>query len=42
MGHNSTHVTETVYRHVIALAIRDRASVMDDVFGDDNGTADRA
>jgi len=34
MGHKSTHVTETVYRHVIVPAIRGGASVMDDVFGD--------
>jgi hypothetical protein len=33
MGHKSTHVTETVYRHVIVPAIRGGASVMDDVFG---------
>jgi integrase len=33
VGHKSTHVTETVYRHVIAPAIRGGASVMDDVFG---------
>jgi integrase len=35
VGHKSTHVTETVYRHVIIPAIRGGASVMDDVFGDD-------
>ena len=35
VGHKSTHVTETVYRHVIAPAIRGGAAVMDDVFGDD-------
>ena len=29
----STHVTETVYRHVIVPAIRGGATVMDDVFG---------
>ena len=34
MGHKSTHVTETVYRHVIVPATRDGATVMDDVFGD--------
>ncbi len=33
VGHKSTHVTETVYRHVIVPAIRGGASVMDDVFG---------
>jgi integrase len=33
VGHKSTHVTETVYRHVIAPAIRGGATVMDDVFG---------
>src|SRR5690348_13101179 len=36
VGHKSTHVTETVYRHVIVPAIRGGATVMDDVFGDDN------
>jgi hypothetical protein len=35
VGHKSTHVTETVYRHVIAPEIRGGATVMDDVFGDD-------
>jgi integrase len=36
VGHKSTHVTETVYRHVIVPAIRGGASVMDDVFGDED------
>jgi hypothetical protein len=27
VGHESTHVTETVYRHVIVLAIRGGATV---------------
>ena len=37
MGHKSTHVTETVYRHVIAPEIRGSATVMDDVvFGDED------
>ena len=31
--HKSTHVTETVYRHVIVPAISGGATVMDDVFG---------
>jgi integrase len=35
VGHKSTHVTETVYRHVIVPEIRRGATVMDDVFGDD-------
>jgi integrase len=35
VGHKSTHVTETVYRHVIVPAIRGGASVMDDIFGSD-------
>jgi integrase len=35
VGHKSTHVTETVYRHVIVPAIRGGATVMDDAFGDD-------
>jgi hypothetical protein len=34
VGHKSTHVTETVYRHVIVPAIRGGATVMDTVFGD--------
>jgi integrase len=34
VGHKSTHVTETVYRHVIVPAIRGGATVMDDVFGE--------
>jgi integrase len=38
VGHKSTHVTETVYRHVIVPAIRGGASVMDGVFGDDPKT----
>jgi integrase len=42
VGHKSTQVTETVYRHVIAPAIRGGSSVMDDLFGDDRGTADHA
>ncbi len=33
VGHKSTHVTETVYRHVIVPAIRGSPTVMDDVFG---------
>ena len=46
LGHKSTHVTETVYRHVIVPAICRGANVMDTVFGDDaeheDGTADVA
>lgn len=34
VGHKSTHVTETVYRHVIVPQIRGGATVMNDVFGD--------
>ena len=44
VGHKSTHVTETVYRHVIVPTIRGGASVMDTVFGEDaeneNGAVD--
>ena len=36
VGHKSTHVTETVYRHVIVPEIRGGATVMDDVFNDDD------
>jgi integrase len=36
VGHKSTHVTETVYRHVIVPAIRGGATVMDSVFGDED------
>jgi integrase len=39
LGHKSTHVTETVYRHVIVPAIRGGASVMDDVFGGEETSA---
>ena len=46
VGHKSTHVTETVYRHVIVPAIRGGASVMDTVFNNnqqnENGAADEA
>jgi integrase len=35
VGHKSTHVTETVYRHVISPEIRGGATIMDSVFGDD-------
>jgi integrase len=34
VGHKSTHVTETVYRHVIVPAIQGGAAVMDYVFRD--------
>jgi hypothetical protein len=37
VGHKSTHVTETVYRHVIVPEIRGGATVMDDVFNNDEG-----
>ena len=36
VGHKSTHVTETVYRHVIVPEIRGGATVMDDVFDDED------
>lgn len=47
VGHKSTHVTETVYRHVIVPAIRGGATVMDQVFsqtddGDDQQGANAA
>jgi hypothetical protein len=45
VGHKSTHVTETVYRHVIVPAIRGGATVMDDIFdeeADDSGNAQPA
>ena len=35
VGHKSTHVTETVYRHVIVPAIRGGATVMDTIFAED-------
>jgi hypothetical protein len=41
VGHKPTHVTETVYRHVIVPAIRGGATVMDDVFGDLGNGDDR-
>ena len=40
VGHKSTHVTETVYPHVIGPAIRGGATVMDNIFdGNDAQTA---
>jgi integrase len=36
VGHKSTHVTETVYRHVIVPAIRGGATVMDSIFTQDD------
>jgi len=38
VGHKSTHVTETVYRHVIVPAIRGGATVMDSIFKDEEPT----
>ena len=35
VGHKSTHVTETVYRHVIVPKIRGGATIMDSVFAED-------
>jgi len=35
MGHKSTHVTETVYRHVIVPTIRGGATEMNVVFDDE-------
>jgi integrase-like protein len=40
VGHKSTHVTETVYRHVIRPTIKGGATVMDDVFGDPDDEAE--
>jgi integrase len=40
VGRKSTHVTETVYRHVIVPKIRGGAAVMDDVFDDDEDATD--
>jgi hypothetical protein len=34
VGHKSTQVTETVYRHVIVPEIRWGATVMDDILDD--------
>jgi integrase len=42
VGHKSTHVTETVYRHVIAPAIQGGATVMDTVFDNADRVADNA
>jgi integrase len=39
VGHKSTHVTETVYRHVIIPAIRGGATVMDDIFSESQTSA---
>ena len=40
LGHKSTHVTGAVYRHVIVPEIRRAATVMDDVFNDDEDDPD--
>ena len=40
VGHKSTHVTETVYRHVIVPEIRGGATVMDGVFDDEEDDTD--
>jgi len=40
-GHKSTHVTETVYRHAIVPEIRGWATVMDDVFIDEEDEGSR-
>jgi hypothetical protein len=37
VGCRYTHVTETVYHHVIVPAIRGGATIVDDVFGDEDG-----
>jgi hypothetical protein len=37
VGHKSTHLTETVYPHVIVPAIKGGATIMDDVFGAASG-----
>jgi integrase len=42
VGHKSTHVTETVYRHVIVPAIRGGATVMDNVFGEADSGDDQS
>ncbi len=42
VGHKSTHVTETVYRHVIVPAIRGGATVMDRVFNAEDVTGGNA
>jgi integrase len=42
VGHKSTHVTETVYRHVSVPASRGGAAVMDSVFDSGNHAADDA
>ena len=42
VGHKSTHVTETVYRHVIVPAIRGGATVMDGAFDDDEDGTDES
>ena len=41
VGHKSTQVTETVYRHVIVPAIRGGATVMDQVFGETDDRDDQ-
>ena len=40
VGHKSTHVAETVYRHVIVPAIRGGATVMDGIVDDEEDDTD--
>ena len=40
VGHKSTHVIETVYRHVIRPTIRGGAAIMDNVFDDPDEEAE--
>jgi integrase len=42
VGHKSTRVTETVYRHMIVPASRGSATVMDSVFDNHGSAADDA
>jgi integrase len=39
VGHRPTHVTETVYRHVIVPAVRGGATVMDEILGTGEATS---
>jgi hypothetical protein len=39
-GRKSTHVTETVYRHVIVPAIRGGATIMESIFDEETDDDD--
>ncbi len=41
LGYKSTHITETVYQHVIVSAIRDGTTITGHIFDDNDGVSHR-